>query len=111
MRRREVVGLLGGIAATSLAWRPGLSAGQAAPVVGLLSGGSLAPWAQAVAALLRSLSEAGFVDAKTVAIEYRWAEADYRRLPELAADLVNRRPAPNEAQIRSRLIPACGPQT
>ena len=58
------------------------------PVVGFLSIASPTPFAHLVAGLRRGLQDAGFVEGRNVAVEYRWAEGRYDRLPELAADLV-----------------------
>ena len=58
------------------------------PVIGFLSSLSPGPSAPFTAAFLEGLSETGYVDGKNVAIEYRWAEENYDRLPALAADLV-----------------------
>jgi putative tryptophan/tyrosine transport system substrate-binding protein len=89
MRRREFVGLVGGVAAT---WPLAARAQQASaiPVVGFLHGGSQAPYAQMVSAFLKGLSETGFDEGRNVAIEYRWANGNYDRLPGLAGELVNR---------------------
>jgi putative ABC transport system substrate-binding protein len=65
----------------------------AVPVIGLLVAGTQEAFAHLVAAFRRGLSEAGFVEGQNVAIEYRWANNDNNRLPELAADLVRRRVA------------------
>jgi putative tryptophan/tyrosine transport system substrate-binding protein len=71
---------------------PALRAQQKAmPVIGFLSGGSPGPNAPLVAAFRQGLTETGFVEGQTVAIEYRWAEGRYDRLPALAADLVGRK--------------------
>ena len=61
------------------------------PVIGYLSGSSAGPSAPFAAAFRQGLSETGYVEGQKVAIEYRWAEGSYDRLPALAADLVSRR--------------------
>jgi putative ABC transport system substrate-binding protein len=63
---------------------------KAIPVIGFLGAGSPDVFAPMVAAFLRGLKDAGWVDGQSVAIEYRWAEGSYDRLPALAADLVAR---------------------
>src|SRR4029077_2116786 len=87
MKRRELIILLG---AAALRPRAGW-AQQKAPVIGVLSSGSPGPNATSVAALGQGLSEAGYVEGQNVAIEHRWAEGHYDRLPALAADLVGRK--------------------
>ena len=61
------------------------------PVIGFLSAVSRGPFAQRIAAFHQGLNEAGYVEGRNVAIENRWAEEQYDRLPALAADLVGRR--------------------
>jgi putative ABC transport system substrate-binding protein len=88
MRRREFITLLGGAAAWPVmarAQQPGL------PVVGFLDSVPLETNATNLAVFHRGLGETGYVEGRNVAVEYRSANRDNNRLPELAADLVRRR--------------------
>jgi putative ABC transport system substrate-binding protein len=91
MRRREVLGVLGGV---SVVWPLAARAQQPAiPVVGFLHSAPAATYTQQLAAFHRGLKEGGFVEGQNLTIEYRWAADHVDRLPEMAADLAKRRVA------------------
>jgi ABC-type uncharacterized transport system substrate-binding protein len=88
MLRRQFISLIGGAAAWPLAAR-----GQqaAVPIVGFLNGGSPDGYAPYVAAFHEGLKQTGYIEAQNVAIEHRWAEGRFERLPAFAADLIQRK--------------------
>jgi putative tryptophan/tyrosine transport system substrate-binding protein len=87
MRRREFITLLGG---ASAAWPLTARAQRATAAIGFLSSRSPAESASVVAAFRQGINGTGFVEGQNLAIEFRWADGQYDRLPALAVELVSR---------------------
>src|SRR4051794_13409936 len=89
MNRRDLLAVLGGAAVT---WPCFAKAEQKAmPVIGWVSPNSSTGMRPGIAAFRQGLSETGFVEGTNVAVEYRWTEGDYNRLPTFATDLATRK--------------------
>jgi putative tryptophan/tyrosine transport system substrate-binding protein len=84
MKRREFIAIAGGAAAWSFV------AHAEQPLIGFLSGGEERAFAPNVAGFILGLKDKGLVEGQNVAIEYRWAEGDYERLPTMANELAHR---------------------
>jgi putative ABC transport system substrate-binding protein len=104
MRRRELMLLLGAAMMSARALR---AQHKAMPVIGFLSGSSPGLFAPLMAAVRQGLSETGYVEGQNVAIEYRWAEGHYDRLPDLAADLIARNTSLVALSHRARTRQPC----
>jgi putative ABC transport system substrate-binding protein len=92
MRRREFIALAGGAVVAS-SFTVSRAQQRATPVIGFLNGSSATAYAAYVQAFIHGLAETGYTVGENVAIEYRWAEGHYDRIPDMAEDLVRRRVA------------------
>ena len=112
LERRAFITLLGGAAAWPLAAR----AQQATvPVIGFMGIDNPDMYAERLSAFREGLKKAGFVEGQNVAVEYRWAQGQSERFPEMAAELVHRQvaviaatggePSPQSAQAATKTIP------
>ena len=88
MRRRRFITLLGGAAA---AWPMAARAQQKLPTIGLLGTASASAWGPWTAAFVKRLRELGWIEGRTIAIEYRWADGRRERFTEIAAEFVERK--------------------
>src|SRR5947207_13651130 len=103
MKRRQFIALVGGAAAP---WPLAARAQQSMPVIGYVNSGTAGANLKNIAAFRAGLTEAGFVEGQNVAIEFRWAENQFDRLPALVTSLINR-PA---AVIVGNTLAACAPR-
>src|SRR5215471_3712957 len=118
MKRREFIALISAGAAPSLFWPRTARAQQSGPMplVGFMNiNNSAESFPEGVAAFRRGLKETGFVEGQNVAVEYRWAQGQYDRYPEMAAEFVRRQvaviaatggePSPQSAKAATQTIP------
>jgi putative tryptophan/tyrosine transport system substrate-binding protein len=110
VRRRAFISLLGGVAA---AW-PLAARGQQAgklPTIGFLGASTPSAWSQWTAAFVQRLRELGWIEGRTVAIEYRWAEGRSEHYAEIAAEFVStvQQPQAASALIRFLASPEAAP--
>ncbi|MBV8190187.1 MAG: ABC transporter substrate-binding protein [Alphaproteobacteria bacterium] len=90
MRRREFIEVMVG-ATSATVWQLCAQAGDALPVIGVLGTSGATDYNPMIAAFRKGLSEAGYVEGKSVSFDYVWADNQYNRLPELASELVRHR--------------------
>src|SRR3954467_15454377 len=88
MSRRDVLGVTAGVAGLAIVAR---AQHRTTRVVGFLSSSTLTSYAAFVATFIQGLAETGYVTGENVAIEFRWAEGNYDRLPAMIDDLVSRK--------------------
>jgi putative ABC transport system substrate-binding protein len=104
LKRREFIALIGGFAAWPIA-----ATGQQSsiPVIGFINGSSARAYAAYVQAFLDGLGETGHVDGRNVAIEYRWAEGHYERIPEMVPSSLRTRPQHMRLSARQAISRWC----
>src|ERR1043166_4980941 len=88
MKRRD---LLCGSVVIALWAAPVLAQHESMPVIGFLNGQSPGPWEPHLVAFRTGLGDAGFIEGQNIAVDYRWAEGHYEKLPALAAELAGRK--------------------